>query len=260
MGTANLPNEAEAWAADFGYGYLEKLYAALGVRFTPTRLRDAANASAGPRVFVRHDIDVSLERALPLGRLESAWGVPSTYHVMLSSPFYDLRAAPSRAALNELAALGHEVGLHYDVSARKMRDADSATREDEIAAACAELESILGQPVRSLSFHLPVPELVNGPLHVAGRVSGYAKDLFAWYLSDSRARWREGEPLAGLDRPKSRDLQILIHPIWWGPEHEEPGIRLRGFLHDVQEANPCSYTELSDQLWDHILYRAAAET
>ncbi|MBC7052212.1 hypothetical protein G6O46_24700, partial [Salmonella enterica subsp. enterica serovar Enteritidis] len=76
------------------------------------------------------------------------------------------------------------IGLHYDIVARGMLEADSATREEDIARACEVLEGVVGAPVRSVSFHLPVKELVRGPLHVAGRVSGYAEDLFRWYLSD----------------------------------------------------------------------------
>ena len=157
----------------------------------------------------------------------------STYHVMLDSPFYDLRAATSRGALAELRRLGHEVGLHYDVAARGTKEADPEARERDIAAACGELEAILGEPVRSLSFHLPVPELINGPLRVAGRVSGYAKELFQWYISDSRARWREGEPLASLTLPRGPNLQILIDPIWWGEDHVHPTIRTRDFLFEI---------------------------
>jgi hypothetical protein len=252
---ANLPNEPGAWDADFSYGYLRRLYAALTERFAPTRLADAGDVSTAPRVFVRHDVDVSVVRALPLAQLERESGIPATYHVMLDSPFYDVRA--SRDLLTEIRSLGHEVGLHYDVARRKMRDVDAETREADIARACAELEDILGAPVRSLSFHLPVPELIRGPLRVVDRVSGYAMALSTWYLSDSRARWREGEPIAALDRPRAGDLQMLIHPIWWGPDHVHPAARTRAFLLEIAVQTGKSYDELRTLLWDHIIYRAA---
>lgn len=245
------PSEPTGWAEDFSFDYLERLYRELTKRFAPTLLRDAAEPSDRPRVFVRHDVDVSLERAMPLANLERAWGVSSTYHVMLDSPFY----RPGRGHLDELQALGHEVGLHYDVVARGMKHAEPAVREADVAAAAAELEALMGAPVRSVSFHLPVPELISGPLRYAGRISGYAQELFAWYLSDSRARWREGEPIASLDRPRARDLQILIHPIWWGPAHQDPSLRLRDWLTTLGDPRP--YGELNDVLWKHIIHRAA---
>jgi hypothetical protein len=261
MSARNLPNEPGAWDSDFSYGYLARLYAALRSNFVPTLVGDASEGEAPEssprRVFVRHDIDVSLERALPLARLEKEWGVASTYHVMLDSPFYAIRSPRSRVVLAEIARLGHEVGLHYNVVARGTKDVAPAIRERDIAAACGELEDILGQRVRSLSFHLPVQELINGPLRVADRVSGYGKELFAWYMSDSRARWREGEPLACLQRPRSRNLQILIHPIWWGEQHLHPTLRLRDFLLEVAPRLGGTYAELNDKLWDHIIYSAA---
>jgi hypothetical protein len=263
MSARNLPNEPGAWDSDFSYAYLAALYRVLRTEFVPTLVGDASENAAStstPRAFIRHDIDVSLERAIPLARLEAQWGVPSTYHVMLDSPFYDVRSTHSREVLAEIASLGHEVGLHYDVVARRTRDADSATRERDIAAACEELETVVGGPVRSLSFHLPVPELIKGPLRVAGRVSGYAKDLLAWYLSDSRARWREGEPLASVRKARAPQLQILIHPIWWGEEHAHPTIRLRDFLRDVGPRLGGTYAELNDKLWNHIIYAAAPST
>ncbi len=261
MSATNLPNEPGAWDSDLSYDYLAKLYAVLRRDFVPTLVGDAGDVStdeAAPRrVFVRHDIDVSLERAVPIARLESEAGVVSTYHVMLASPFYQLGWSSSRDALAEIDRLGHEIGLHYDVVARGTKDVDEATRERDIANACDELEGILGRPVRSVSFHLPVPELINGPLRIAGRVSGYAKELFRWYISDSRARWREGEPLLSLTRPRGPNLQILIHPIWYGSRHEHPALRTRNFLLEVAPRLGGTYAELNDKLWDHIIYRAA---
>jgi hypothetical protein len=260
MTTRNLPNEPGAWDSDFSYGYLAKLYTALKREFTPTLVGDVADAPPDPsraRVFVRHDIDVSLERALPLARAEAEWGVRSTYHVMIDSPFYDVRSARSAAALEAILEHGHDVGLHYDVVARGMKDAAGPARERDIEAACAELERLIGRPTRSLSFHLPVKDLINGPLHVAGRVSGYAKELFQWYISDSRARWREGEPLTSLTSPRGKNLQILIHPIWWGERHLHPADRLRDFIVELVPALDRSYAELRDRMWDHIIYDAS---
>lgn len=271
MTRENLPNEPGAWDRDFSFGYLATVYARLAHDFTPSVLGDAralvepeeqaADATrptteARRRVYVRHDIDVSLDRAVPIARLERELGIVSSYHVMLASPFYDLRSERSRAALAEIRSLGHEVGLHYDVLSRGTKDATSERRERDIDDACRELETVLREPVRSLSFHMPVPELIRGPLEVAGRVSGYGKALFQWYISDSRARFREGDPLESLARPRAATLQLLIHPIWWGTQHVHPGARLRAFLSEVVAERGGSVSEWNDRLWEHIIYRA----
>jgi hypothetical protein len=258
--TENVPNEPGSWDEDWSFAYLERLSAELTARFRLARLGDAASAiddAATPTAFVRHDVDVCLRRAAELGRREVGWGVRSTYHVMLDSPFYDATSPASVAILRELRAQGHEVGLHYDVVARGMREAAGEVRERDIAAACEALEQVLSAEVRSVSFHLPVPELLRGPLRVAGRVSGYAEDLFRWYVSDSRARWREGEPIASLSRPRSHVLQILIHPVWWGDANERPERRLRALVEELAAARSEPYAPLRDRMSDHILYRAA---
>lgn len=256
----NFPNEPGSWDADWTFAYLEKLYAELRGRFRLALLGDAEDVIADatrPSAFVRHDIDVSLRRAAELGRREVGWGVRSTYHVMIDSPFYDVRSAESVAILTGLRAQGHEVGLHYDVVARGMHDADGPTREDDIGKACQTLEQASGAKVRSVSFHLPVQDLLRGPLRVAGRVSGYAEHLFRWYISDSRARWREGEPIASLKKPRSHVLQILVHPVWWGERNERPDVRLRGLVEELAAERKEPYGLLRDRMSDHILYRAA---
>lgn len=258
--TVNLPNEPGSWDADWSYAYLERLSAELRGRFRLGLLGDAGELvddASTPTAFVRHDVDVSLERALGYAREEARWEVRSTYHVMLDSPFYDIRTSWASRALEEIRGLGNEVGLHYDVNARGMASADPAERERDIGAACDELERIVKAPVRSVSFHLPMPELLRGPLRVAGRVSGYAEPLFRWYLSDSRARWREGEPIASLAKPRSHVLQILVHPVWWGAANARPEHRLRELVAELSDGTKASYDALRDRMNAHIIYLAA---
>jgi hypothetical protein len=256
----NIPNEPGSWDEDFSYTYLAQLYGELKRRFRLATIGDAADFVADvahPTAFIRHDVDVSLRRARDLARMEVAWGARSTYHVMLDSPFYDVRSAESASILRELAVLGHEVGLHYDVVARGMKDADPSVRTEDIGRACDTFAELLGTPVRSVSFHLPVQDLLRGPLRVAGRVSGYAEDLFRWYISDSRARWREGAPIASLDKPRSHLLQILVHPVWWGEGHLAPELRLRELVRELAEERGEPYEKVRDVMTPHIIYRAA---
>ncbi len=256
----STPNEVGAWDADFSYGYLELLYGRVRSEF---ELRLAGDLSVGalPRcrfALIRHDVDVSLDHAVMLAERELAWDVPATYHVMIDSPFYDVLSKRSIAAIHAIAEMGHEVGLHYDSVARKTDAVDAETRRKDIEDACRILEGIVERPVRSLSFHRPTPAVIGGPLHLAGRVSAYASDLCQWYLSDSRGRWREGNPLESLGRPRGEVLQILIHPIWWGARHATPAVRLREFLLGRYPAvDPRRYDEVRNTLWDHISFRAA---
>ncbi len=256
----NLPNEPGSWDLDFSYGYLARVYDELKARFRLATLGDAASFvgdAAQPTAFIRHDVDVSLRRAVRLARKEKAWGACSTYHVMMDSPFYDVRSAESKAILDEIASLGHEIGLHYDVMVRRMDQADPTAREQDISQACDSFAALRGEPVRSVSFHLPIQSLMRGPLTIGGRVSGYADDLFRWYISDSRARWREGEPLASLTRPRSHVLQILVHPEWWDETNARPEHRLRELVIELAKERGEPYEVVRDLLAPHVIYRAA---
>src|SRR5207302_922810 len=122
--------------------------------------------------------------------------------------------------------------LHFDFEDPAQRAGGAVVEavEPAIAAACARLEAASGQPVRSLSFHRPLPQFLRGPSLVAGRVNAYARELMDWYLSDSGGRWRQGEPLPMLEHPTRPMLQLLTHPIWWAEQHQAPPDRLDAFL------------------------------
>ena len=249
-----------AWSAEWSYDYLRRLMTKVKAAYTLETLAHAADVlQRTPHVrtaFIRHDVDVSLDRARKLAELEQSWGVRATYHVMLSCPFYDVTEARSRDHLAAIRACGHEVGLHYhpahDEAASPPHGAD-----EEIDAACQRLERALGTAVESVSFHLPSPGLIDGPLHVANRVNAYAKPLLEWYLSDSRGRWREGEPLVTLDTPRSSTLQILIHPLWWGATNEEPTARLASLVRELADERRSSFADIADLMQKHILVSPA---
>jgi hypothetical protein len=119
--------------------------------------------------------------------------------------------------------------------------------EPDIQAATGRLAGLIERPVRSVSFHRPLPQYIRGPLYVAGLVNAYAEELMRWYLSDSRGRWREGEVLpkllASCDRPA---LQLLVHPIWWGDEHRAAADRLEDYFQAATRDMPADRAEALD--------------
>ena len=130
-----------------------------------------AEPAAGD-LLLRHDVDLSLEAALALARLEHERGARATYFLMTESVFYNLRSEQGRETLRELRGLGHAVGLHA-VYPR-------ASRDDRFDAVVA--------------WHNPDSEYVHEP------VSGFVNVMQApWftkgkYRSDSNQHWREGCP------------------------------------------------------------------
>lgn len=73
------------------------------------------NCSESKDVFLRHDVDFSLDLTLPIAELEHKLGVRSCYYVLLSGPYNPCSAA-SVNAMKKLREMGHEIGLHYDLS------------------------------------------------------------------------------------------------------------------------------------------------
>jgi hypothetical protein len=144
-------------------------------------------------LFLRHDVDLSLEAALELARLEHARGARATYFLMTESVFYNLESELGRNTLRELRDLGHAVGLHA-VYPRAAQD----DRFDAVVA-----------------WHNPDRAYVNGP------VSGFVNVMQApWftkgkYRSDSNQHWREGCPHDELRAGAFEWLQLLVHPEIW---------------------------------------------
>jgi len=62
-----------------------------------------------PALFaaIRHDVDRKLERALAMALLEKELGVVATYYFRVPHTF-------DRAVIREIAAMGHEIGYHYE--------------------------------------------------------------------------------------------------------------------------------------------------
>jgi hypothetical protein len=147
-------------------------------------------------LFLRHDVDLSLEAALAMARLEAELGVRATYFLMTRSVFYNLASEPGERALGELRELGHAVGHH---AFHPHVDLDG--RFDPV-----------------LAWHNPDPEFMREP--VGSAVNVMAPPWFDpdRYRSDSNQSWRSGSPREALARGEFDWLQLLVHPeIWYFP-------------------------------------------
>lgn len=226
------PPVLDGWSEDFTYGYYDRMLDTLVEGYRPILMRDAGKrvGSTEPVVIMRHDIDVCPRAALRMAKVESERGFFSTYFFMTNSPLYDIRDSAHAERVAEVASLGHEVALHFDLDdERRIGGCSMAEVEEQIRASAALVEAASGQEVRSVSFHRPLNEFLRGPLIVAGLVNAYARELMEWYVSDSNACWREGEPIPLFRKPRHSTLQILVHPIWWGDRHMRYDDRLASY-------------------------------
>src|SRR5258707_13236021 len=185
------------WSADFRFSYFRQLLHSVRSRFIARVLSDAPEVlpnNGTPILFLRHDVKISLSKALRMAEIESEYGLPASYMVRADSPLYSLDDRQTRIQLLEIAQMGHEVGLHFDL-ARETRQSSSYLRliETEVRSACERVEQIICRPVRSLSFQRSIPLLFGGPLLLNGRVNADASELRTWYLSDSGGQFRNGD-------------------------------------------------------------------
>jgi len=161
-------------------------------------------------VFLRHDVDLSLDAALELAQIEHERGVRATYFLMTESVFYNLDSHIGLRAPGELRKLGHAVGLHGVHPRAQPGD--------------------LFDPV--LAWHNPDPDYVHDP--VPGFVNVMQPPWFAQghYRSDSNAKWREGCPHEELRAGAFEWLQLLVHPEIWVYE----GGTMRETMHTMLDA------------------------
>lgn len=80
-------------------------------------------------VLLRHDMDRWPQRALQMARLESELGLQATYYARMGPGVF------RRSVVEEIAAMGHEVGYHYETLARARGDRERAMSlfEQELA-------------------------------------------------------------------------------------------------------------------------------
>lgn len=237
-------------SADFRYTYFRQLLRTARSHFTAHRLSEAPSLlphSGSPLLFLRHDIKISLPKALRLAEIEQEYGLPATYMVRGDSSLYSLASRQARIQLMELVQMGHEVGLHFDL-VHETRQSLSFLRliEAEIHVACERIEQIICRPVRSFSLQRAIPLLAGGPLLINGRVNADAGELREWRLSDSGGKWRGGNPLAQIAHPTGPVLQLILHPIWWGDEHQPAPQRLQEFFEMATREKPSREASLFD--------------
>ncbi len=160
------------------------------------------------QLFLRHDVDLTLDAALRMAELEASLGVTATYLLMTESVFYNLASKEGVEAMARLRELGHRVGLHAVYP--------TATLDERF------------EPV--VAWHNPAPEYMSAP--IPGAINVMEERYFspAAYRSDSNQRWRMGDPRDELAGGGFRWLQLLVHPEIWVYEGATMGLTMRTML------------------------------
>ena len=214
--------------ADFTEGAYRELLRLARDRHAFRPFADAIEMTSG--VLWRHDIDMSVHRALALARIEHAEGIRATYFVYLHSTFYNALEPDIASRLREIVGLGHELGLHFDPQFHGLTPRDGAAVERAVAGERDALQQLVGAPVIAVSFHDPdVAGFTDMPAdRVAGLVNAYGPAIRRGftYCSDSNGYWRFTPLREVLETAGARKLHVLTHPEWWVPEPMAPRDRV----------------------------------
>ena len=159
-------------------------------------------------LFLRHDVDLSLEAALVMAEVEAELEAQATYLLMTESVFYNLASAEGVSAIARLRELGHAVGLHA------VRP--NVTLDERF------------DPV--ISWHNPRPEYISE--EIPGAINTYGERYFSpqTYRSDSNQHWRAGCPHEELRAGAFPWLQILVHPAIWAYPGATMGQTMRAMV------------------------------
>ena len=167
--------------------------------------------------FFRHDVDISLKKAVEMAEFESKNGIKSTYYILLSSPYYNALEAENLQRIRTLRELGMGIGLHYDNSI-KLQDANQCC--SEIIIQLGILQHHIGElEEKSVTFHKPLRGVdINGEtvnlLNLSNIYSPNFDQRFK-YISDSGHNWRENP----YDIINTNDMvHINTHPEWYNNE------------------------------------------
>ena len=175
--------------------------------------------SEGKAVLWRHDVDISIHRALRLAEIEHEEGVASTFFLMLHSAFYNLLESGIARRVESILALGHTIGLHFDPSFYGGRINSKEQLLGFLEKEKLILENCFGVPVAVFSWHNPTVGdwLSIDEDHCAGMINAYGvsvRDRYT-YISDSNGFWRYSCLRDVLESGEDEKLHVLTHPEWW---------------------------------------------
>lgn len=171
-----------------------------------------AQRVAAPRTTIlRHDVDVDVEPAVELAKVEAEYGIRSTFFFLTGCDTYNVASAANRRHIRWLAEQGFEVGLHFDPLLHP--DLPDDGLQPALDKEADWLADISGVPVRSISLHNPS---AHGRYpRFSGYINAYDPEFFDpdSYLSDSCMDFRGKDPLDFVRTAEQRMIQILLHPI-----------------------------------------------
>jgi hypothetical protein len=188
-----------------------------------------------PALIIRHDVDVSLETAAQMARIEHDLGVRTSYFIRVHAAGYNPFSRASYAALLWLRDSGFDLGLHHEVGVFPLVTAAGGRPavQEHLRRELVSLETILDRPMRSVAMHLPkhgTAPLTQADLEACGVLYEAGAEVFnegASFVSDSNRALKPVCPCTLIGAAEK--IYMTAHPIWWIDPEVDPD-RLREML------------------------------
>lgn len=178
----------------------------------------------------RHDIDISVNRAFKMAKIEKEMGIKSTYFVHCHSFYYNFLEKGQSNLIKEISNMGHKIGLHFDPDYYNLGFEDIEQIKELAKLEQNLLETVLKVKINAISWHNPGKGRLlqcNNNL-IANMVNAYGKDIFEnyKYCSDSDGYWRFSRLIDFIMNPDNNKIQVLTHPGWWVEKPMSPYKRI----------------------------------
>ena len=130
--------------ADFTINTYNKLLDSLSEReYTFQTFSEFLEAPARRAIMLRHDVDDRKENSLQFARIQQERGIRGSYYFRMVPQSYDEKV------ITEIAAMGHEIGYHYETLDTSKGNIDKAYREF-----CLNLEKLRNiTTIRTICMH-----------------------------------------------------------------------------------------------------------
>lgn len=175
-------------------------------------------------IFLRHDIDFCLNSALQIAKVEKDLEICSNFFFMMSSNMYNLLSKENLTIVKEIKKMNHKISIHLDYNLFK----NHYFLTEEIKL----FEKMFQVKVDIISIHRPQDFLkknndtINSIAHTYQ--DAYFKEME--YISDSGGTNPKGKIEDFINKKGSdKNLQLLMHPIWWTKRTNNPTNTLNHF-------------------------------
>lgn len=174
-------------------------------------------------VVIRHDVEISVERAYEMAKLESdICSINTSYFFQLRNNGYNILSKHNLDLIREICVMGHSIGLHVHLGDLE----DIQNIKEYIIKDVETLQNYIKIPIDRFSIHRPSKQVLKLNLKIDGLINTYSDKYFCYvengdfsnvnikYFADSWHRWAYGYP-GEEDLKKYKKIQLLTHPFSW---------------------------------------------